>query len=58
MSKIVVLCQVVSMFSLISIYTVSREGLLLIPIALSIIVLALYAVIYFMEKKQDRNPKL
>ncbi len=54
-SKIVVLCQVVSMFSLISIYTVSREGLLLIPIALSIIVLALYAVIYFMEKKQDRN---
>ena len=51
-SKIVVLCQVVSMFSLISIYTVSREGLLLIPIALSIIALALYAVIYFMEKKQ------
>lgn len=54
-SKIVVLCQVVSMFSLISIYINSREGLLLIPIALSIIALALYAVIYFMEKKQDRN---
>ena len=54
-SKIVVLCQVVSMFSLISIYINSSEGLLLIPIALSIIALALYAVIYFMEKKQDRN---